>query len=187
MGDAHWQLLGQSAVPPAATVLEIGAGTGNLLLKIKRAVPGATVIGLDSDAAALAVAAAKAARLGIELHLDHGDAAQLPYPDETFDRILSAFVLHHLPEDQQLVMLQEVGRILKPRGSLHLLDFTFARNRPPSAPVAVEPSRRSRRSGRPTQTGQTLALLKQAGLLDCAQVGQGRSRLGRHAFYRATR
>lgn len=190
MGDAHWQLVAQAAVLPAASVLEIGAGTGNLLLKVKRAVPDATVIGLDSDAASLTVAAAKASRLGVELQLDHGDAAQLPYPTESFDRILSSFVLHHLPENQQLMMLQEIGRVLKPGGSLHLLDFTPGGKRTVFAPLPTELSRRSQqiaRSERRTQVRGTLALLTQAGLSDCTRVGLGRSRLGQHSFYRASR
>ena len=188
VGDAHWQLVAQSAVPPAATVLEVGAGTGNLLLKVKRAVPDATVIGLDSDAASLAVAAAKAFRLAVELQLDHGDAAQLSYPNGTFDRVLSSFVLHHLPENQQLMMLREIGRVLKPGGSLHLLDFTPGGKRTVFPPLPAGLSLRNQhnaRSERHPQTGQTLALLKQAELLDCTEVGQGRSRLGQHAFFRA--
>jgi ubiquinone/menaquinone biosynthesis C-methylase UbiE len=168
VGDAHWQLIAQAAVPPGATVLDIGAGTGNLLLKVKRAVPDATVVGLDSDAASLAFAATKASRLATEVQLDRGDAAHLTYPDAMFDRVLSAFLLHHLALDQQLRMLREVRRVLKPGGSLHLVDFT------PDGKGMVS-------------SMQTLALVNQTELFDGSQVGLGRSRLGHHAFYRATR
>ena len=178
VGDAHWQLVAQAAVPPGAAVLDIGVGTGNLLLKVKRAVPDATVVGLDSDAASLAFAATKASRLAAEVQLDHGDAAHLAYPDATFDRVLSAFLLHHLPLDQQLRMLREVRRVLKPGGSLHLLDFT------PGGKGRCRQHDTS--SERHPQTGHALALM-QTERLDGAQVGLGRSRLGHHAFYRATR
>lgn len=178
MGDAHWQLIAQAAVPPGAAVLDIGVGTGNLLLKVKRAVPDATVVGLDNDAASLAVAATKASRLAAEVRLDHGDAAHLTYPDATFDRVLSAFLLHHLPLDQQLRMLREVRRVLKPGGSLHLLDFT------PGGKGRCRQYDTS--SERHPQSGHTLALM-QTELFDGTEVGQGRSRLGHHAFYRATR
>lgn len=189
VGDAHWQLIAQAAVPPGATVLDIGVGTGNLLLKVTRAVPDATVVGLDSDAASLAFAVTKASRLAVDVRLDHGDAAHLAYPDATFDRVLSAFLLHHLSKDQQLRMLREVRRVLKPAGSLHLLDFTPSGKgrvfRP--LPVKLSRSHHNTSSERHPQNGQTLALVKQAELFDCTQVAQGRTRLGHHAFYRATR
>ena len=190
VGDAHWQLIAQAAVPPGAAVLDIGVGTGNLLLKVKRAVPDATVVGLDSDAASLAFAATKASQLMTDVQLDHGDATHLAYADATFDRVLSAFLLHHLSEAQQLRMLQQVRRVLKPGGSLHLLDFTPGGKGMVFRPLSVEVSRRRRhgtRSERHPDSGQTLALANQAQLFGGSEVGRGKSRLGHHAFYRATR
>jgi ubiquinone/menaquinone biosynthesis C-methylase UbiE len=101
------------------------------------------VVGLDSDFAALGVAATKASRLAADVQLDHGDAAQLAYPDATFDRVVSAFLLHHLPEDQQHRMLREVRRVLKPGGSLHLLDFTPGGKTRAFWPLSVDVSHRS--------------------------------------------
>lgn len=189
ISDAHWQLIAQAAVPPGATVLDIGAGTGNLLLKVKRAVPDATVVGLDSDTASLAVAATKATRLAADVQLDHGDAAHLAYPDATFDRVVSAFLLHHLPDDRQHRMLREVRRVLKPGGSLHLLDFTPGGKTRAFQPLSVALSHRNHHDAHSEphpDSGHTLALI-QTELFDGSQVGQGRSRLGHHAFYRATR
>lgn len=110
-------------VEPGATVLEIGTGTGALLLLAKRAVPDAAAIGLDPDPRVLAIAARKARRAGVTLRLDRGYADRLPYPDGSVDRVLSAFMLHHLPADQQHDGLREVRRVLAPGGRLHLLDI----------------------------------------------------------------
>ena len=103
--DAHWRLVAQAGIEPGATVLEIGCGTGNLLLLAAHAVPGATLIGLDPDPAVLSLAGRKARRAGVTLRLDRGYADRLPYPDGSVDRVLSAFMLHHLPHDQQQAAL----------------------------------------------------------------------------------
>jgi len=184
VGDAHWQLVAQAAIGDDATVLEIGVGTGNVLLKVKRAVPASIAIGLDTSTASLAAAAGKAARAGVELRLDHGDAAELPYPDATMDRVLSSFMFHHLPDEQSLATLREVRRVLKPHGSLHLLDFVAGARRPSRALAMLPGPLRDRRRPRPVDP---LELMTQAGLASPVHLGEGRSRLGRHTFYRASR
>jgi ubiquinone/menaquinone biosynthesis C-methylase UbiE len=121
--DSHWQLVAQAAIEPGAVVLDIGAGTGSALLLAKRAVPGATMIGLDPSAEALALAGRKASRAKLELQLDHGYADRLPYPDGSIDRVLSAFMFHHLTAAEKPAALSEVRRVLAPSGRLHLLDL----------------------------------------------------------------
>jgi ubiquinone/menaquinone biosynthesis C-methylase UbiE len=182
VSDAHWQLVAQAAIGGGATVLEIGVGTGNVLLKVKRAVPAAIAIGLDASTASLAVAARKAARAGVELQLDHGDAMHLPYPDGAIDRILSSFVFHHIPDDQKLAALSEIRRVLKPNGSLHLLDFVAGTDRK-SKVLATLPGRRRNRGPRGLDP---VKLMAQAGLAEPVRISEGASRLGRHAYYRAS-
>ena len=58
----HRRLLDQARVRPGQTVLEIGCGTGNLLLAAKQTQPAATVVGVDPDLTALARAQRKARR-----------------------------------------------------------------------------------------------------------------------------
>jgi SAM-dependent methyltransferase len=55
--------------------------------------------------------------------LDQGFANELPYLNGSFDRVLSSFMFHHLEEHDREKMLRETLRVLKPAGSLHLLDF----------------------------------------------------------------
>ena len=187
VSDAQWQLVAQAAVGPHATVLEIGSGTGNVLLKVKRAAPEAHVIGLDIDRAALAAAAAKAAAAHQELQLDLGDASRLPYPSGTIDRVLSAFVFHHLAENQRLAMMQEVYRVLKPGGSLHLLDFLERTRRSPAFSAVLSGGRRRVDHQHQSPGANPLALMGRVGLAGPVRVGEGASRLGRHAFMRASR
>ncbi|MDT7580342.1 MAG: hypothetical protein QOK35_1606 [Pseudonocardiales bacterium] len=202
--EAQWQLVAQAGIEPGATVLEIGCGTANALLLAARAVPGATFTGLDPDAAALAVADRKARRAGAAVRLDRGYADRLPYPDSTVDRVLSSFMLHHMPEDQQRAALREVHRVLAPGGRLHLLDFDGEM----SGPVG----RLLHRRGRPGHAhghaghghgnaahGHAAAvhagpvhadvpeMLAAAGFADVAELAHGTTPIGSHTFYRATR
>jgi SAM-dependent methyltransferase len=123
VGPAHAELAGQAELGSAQRVLEIGCGTGNLALLVKRMSPHLDVTGLDPDPRALARAHRKARRAGLALQLDRGFADQLPYPDGHFDRVLSALMFHHLDADLRVASLREVRRVLRPQGSLHLMDF----------------------------------------------------------------
>ena len=126
---AHRELCSQARLRPGLHVLEIGCGTGNLALHVKRSHPDLSVTGLDPDPDALARAGRKATRAGLALQLDRGFAEQMGYADGTFDRVLSAFMFHHLAADSRQRALAEVRRVLRPGGSLHLLDFGGTRNR----------------------------------------------------------
>jgi ubiquinone/menaquinone biosynthesis C-methylase UbiE len=120
---AHRRLLDEARIEPGHRVLEIGCGTGNVLLRAARTHPLATLVGLDPDPAALTRARHKATRKGLDIQLDRGFAGELPYPDGSIDRVLSAYMFHHLPAAEQARALSEVRRVLRPGGSLHLLDF----------------------------------------------------------------
>jgi SAM-dependent methyltransferase len=201
--DAHWRLVAQAGIEPSATVLEIGCGTGNLLLLAAHAVPGATLIGLDPDPAVLAVAGRKARRAGVALRLDRGYADRLPYPDGSVDRVLSAFMLHHLPADQQQEALREVHRVLAPGGRLHMLDIDGS---PPSRAGRLLRAGHLHRAkqhdhGHEHGHGHTarpgphahadpdiaLAALRGAGLTEAAVVAHGAMPMGGYSYYRATR
>lgn len=118
----HWQLVAQAGLAPGQTVLEVGVGTGEVLLLAARVAPDATFVGLDPDPSVLELAARKADRQGVTLHLERGYADRLPRPGGSVDRVLSSFMFHHLPPDQQRAMLAEAHRVLAPGGSLHLAD-----------------------------------------------------------------
>jgi ubiquinone/menaquinone biosynthesis C-methylase UbiE len=66
----------------------------------------------------LARAARKARRIGLDLQLDRGFANQLPYPEASFDRVLSALMFHHLDVTTRVKALREMLRVLRSGGSL---------------------------------------------------------------------
>jgi ubiquinone/menaquinone biosynthesis C-methylase UbiE len=119
----HRRLIDLAGIEPAQRVLEIGCGTGNLALRAQRMHPDAEVVGIDPDPLALARARRKAERKGLSVRWDRGTAGELPYPDGSVDRVLSAFMFHHLDDAEKRRALDEVRRVLKPGGQLHLVDF----------------------------------------------------------------
>jgi len=121
--SAHRQLIDEAELRAGQRVLEIGCGTGSLILLVKSLHPAVEAIGLDPDPKALARAQRKLERCGISVQLDRGFSDELPYPDESYDRVLSALMFHHLDRNEKTQTLHEVLRVLKPGGSLHLLDF----------------------------------------------------------------
>ena len=50
-------------------------------------------------------------------------AYALPYPDRSFERVVSSLVLHHLTGADKLRAFKEVRRVLKPGGEFHIVDF----------------------------------------------------------------
>ncbi len=103
-----------AAAAPVRTALDAGCGTGGLLLRLARALPEATLVGLDIDAGAAAVARGKSRR-----DVCVGSVARLPFADACFDAILSADVLCHRGVDERAT-LAGFRRCLKPGGALVL-------------------------------------------------------------------
>lgn len=113
----HANLLGALAGAggnPGA-VLDAGCGTGGLLTRLAQALPRATtIIGLDIDASAAAVARAKSRRT-----VCVGSVDRLPFAEASFDAILSADVLCHRGVND-VAALSAFRRCLKPGGVLVL-------------------------------------------------------------------
>jgi ubiquinone/menaquinone biosynthesis C-methylase UbiE len=114
---------------PATRVLDLGCGTGTLVLMARRRCPEATVIGLDGDPTILGIARRKAERAGIPVQLDKGMAYALPYADGSFGAVVSTLTFHHLTPDQQERALREMRRVLRPGGRLVIADLTRPHNR----------------------------------------------------------
>ncbi|HLF25577.1 MAG TPA: methyltransferase domain-containing protein [Anaerolineae bacterium] len=117
------RLIAQADIQPGHHVLDLGCGTATLTVLIKRTHPAAEVVGVDGDPKVLDIGRAKAAKASVGIQLDHGLADQLPYPDQSFDRVLSSLVLHHLTGENKRRAAREVFRVLRPGGELHVVDF----------------------------------------------------------------
>jgi SAM-dependent methyltransferase len=178
----HRDLIEQAGIEPGQRVLEVGCGTGNLTLLAKRLRPGADFVAVDPDPRALARARRKAERRHIAARFDRGFAEQLPYQNESFDRVLSSLMLHHLGPSAKRDMLQHVARVLRPGGSLHLLDIDGARGR-------HDPFLARRLHGGPrlqdNSPDRITELMLEAGLANPAEVAHRAKRIGSLTFYKA--
>ena len=124
VGRVHRALAEQAELRPGLDVLEIGCGTGNLLREAIRAEPGLTAVGIDPDPLALE----RARRRLPGVRLERGYAQRLPFEDDSFDRVLSAFMFHHLDPAAQRDTVAELRRVLRPGGTVHIVDMVGHRH-----------------------------------------------------------
>lgn len=104
-------------------LLDIGCGTGTLIVEAKKTYPSLTVIGVDPDNKSLAIARKKIEREGLKIELIQTGAQKLPFPSRSFDAITSTLVFHHLPTEIKKQALKEVYRVLKNDGRFLLADI----------------------------------------------------------------
>ena len=111
-------------------VLDVGCGTGTIALEAyKRVGKTGRVCGIDPSVQLLAGARRKARRASLPIDFQSGQIEQIPFPNQSFDVVLSTFVLHHVPDDLKRQGLSEIARVLKPEGRLLVVDFKWPEER----------------------------------------------------------
>ena len=123
------RLIDQARIQSKDRILDIGCGTGTLMILIKQLYPDTEVFGLDGDEKILQMTEKKAAEAGMRLNLNLGMAFELPYPNQSFHRIFSSLMIHHLTTANKELTFKEVYRVLVPGGEFHVADFGQPDNR----------------------------------------------------------
>lgn len=95
-------------------ILDVGCGTGVVAITAARL--GAQVDALDLSPVLIDHARENAQIAKVEVNFKEGDAEALPYPDKTFDAVLSQFGHMFAPRPQ--VTISEMLRVLKPGGTI---------------------------------------------------------------------
>jgi demethylmenaquinone methyltransferase/2-methoxy-6-polyprenyl-1,4-benzoquinol methylase len=130
--DPRWRRMLVEAVAPSdgARVLDVATGTG--LVALALAERGAQVVGLDQSESMLAVAQAELAarpQLAGRVRFITGEAEHLPFADGEFDALSFTYLLRYV--DDPAATLCELARVVKPGGTLAMLEFAV----PAAAPL----------------------------------------------------
>jgi SAM-dependent methyltransferase len=120
----HVRLLREKMGLRAGTkVLDVGCGTGALLVELATA--GADVTGVDTfeeaDGIDLEIAQARLRESGVSARVDKASAAALPFENEKFDLVVNIGMLEHISPAQRPALLREMFRVVRPGGHLFLI------------------------------------------------------------------
>lgn len=118
-------ILGTLGLPPGASILEIGCGTGRFARMASS--QGHAVTAVDVSKTMLDYVAAKAKEEGLpQIDLQQAGFLTMDTAPEIYDAVVSVAALHHLPDAWKYVALRRVHACLKPGGQFILRDVVFS-------------------------------------------------------------
>lgn len=102
-----------AALGPNATVLDVGTGNADLLRGFsKTKTPHTHHVGVDLHPQIVRVAAERGRGMD-SVSVLRGDARRLPFPDGSFDAVVSTLMLHHFDREGSIAVLREMGRVAR--------------------------------------------------------------------------
>jgi SAM-dependent methyltransferase len=194
--ECQRRVLARAALSPARRpvpdgtgrrALDLGCGTGTLALLMKQREPAAEIVGLDGDREILRIARAKTATHHHDLPLVNAMSFDLPFLDESFDRIVSTLLFHHLTRENKRRTLAEVWRVLRPGGELHIVDFGPPKNRAMRLKFLLVQLVDGFATTRDSLTGVLPGLLRDAGFSNVEEWDRQDTAVGTLRFYQAAK
>ena len=118
-------LMEAAGVKAGDQTLDIGCGPGYFVQMLAGRVGAAgSAVGLDAAPEMIDYARRKARRLP-NCRFEAGSAEALPFPDDSFDVVVSSLMMHHLPEELRPRAIGEMKRVLRTGGTILLADFAI--------------------------------------------------------------
>ncbi len=118
--ELNQELLRAAEVTPGCSVLDVGCGTGDMLIGLAMSVDGLQGFGIDASESMIATARSRSEPGGLPLTFAVGDVERLDLPDDCFDRVVCSRVLLHL--ERPAAAIGEMGRVLRPGGRVAIFE-----------------------------------------------------------------
>lgn len=116
------KLVEMAAVQPGMKVLDCATGTGDLAIEFKKVVGSeGQVIGTDFCEDMMTSAPQKAESQNLQIKYQTADVMNLPFEDNTFDRVSISFGIRNVQDPQKAI--REMARVTKPGGQVLILEF----------------------------------------------------------------
>jgi demethylmenaquinone methyltransferase / 2-methoxy-6-polyprenyl-1,4-benzoquinol methylase len=126
--DPRWRSFLVSRIPADANrVLDVASGTASVAIELARAAPARTVLGVDQSPEMLAAGQARVEDAGLahRIELRESRAEELPFADAEFDALTFTYLLRYV--DDVPATLRELARVVKPGGTVAMLEFGLPR------------------------------------------------------------
>ena len=121
--DGRWipvsrDIVAHFDLKPGMRVLDVGCAKGFLVKDLMKVCPGLEVFGLDISLYALMHCEPE-----VVGHLHLGTAEKLPFPDHSFDCVISLNTVHNFPRPRALKVMQEIERVSRDRSFVQIDSF----------------------------------------------------------------
>lgn len=169
------------------SILEFGFGTGqNIILAYKRN-SKTKFTGVDIDPKVKQIADNKKDKLGMTLNLDLYDGKTFPYADNSFDKVFSSLVFHHLDKKTKLSSLKEIYRVLKPNGQIIIGDWGKSKTKMMRIAFYAVQIFDGFKTTNDNVNGLLPMYIEKVGFKKGAEIGFINTAIGTYSYYKATK
>lgn len=121
--ELRWRraMIDELAPQPGETIIDVGCGTGSFAVMLKTVQPGVSVVGIDPDEEALAIARAKADAAGVEIQWQRGFARDIG--ERSAHAVVSSLMFHQMPMVEKQAGLAAMHAALTSNGRLIIADY----------------------------------------------------------------